>query len=173
VIEGYGLSERGACQAVGLNRGTYRYQANPQDDFAIVQELRQLVERQPRWGCKKMTHYLRNQGHGWNHKRIHRIYRALGLNLHRKPKKRLAPRTALILEVPGQSDQSWSLDFMSDTLSDGRVFRTLNILDDYNREALWIEADTSLPASAWSGSWNSCWTGERLRNKFAWTMDPN
>jgi putative transposase len=140
------MSERGACQTVGLNRSTYRYQANPQDDSAIVQELRQLAERQPRWGCKKMTHFLKNQGHGWNHKRIHRIYQELALNLHRKPKKRLALRTALTLEVPGQPDQSWSLDFMSDTLSDGRVFRTLNIIDDFNREALWIEVDTSLPA---------------------------
>ena len=140
------MSERGACQTVGLNRSTYRYRANPKDDSVIVRELHQLAERQPRWGCKKMAHYLRNQGHGWNHKRIHRIYRALALNLHRQPKKRLAPRTALTLEVPPQPNLSWSLDFMSDSLSDGRVFRTLNVIDDYNREALWIEADTSLPA---------------------------
>ncbi len=112
----------------------------------IVRELRQLAQRQPRWGCKKMTHFLKHQGHAWNHKRIHRIYQELALNLQRKPRKRLAPRTALTLEVPGQSDQSWSLDFMSDSLSDGRVFRTLNVIDDYNREALCIEADTSLPA---------------------------
>jgi putative transposase len=145
-IEEYGMSERSACQTVGLNRGTYRYQVQPKADAAIVQELRQLAERQPRWGCKKMAHYLRNQGHGWNHKRIHRIYRELALHLQRKPKKRLAPRTALTLAVPAQADQSWSLDFMSDSLADGRVFRTLNVIDDYDREALWIEADTSLPA---------------------------
>ncbi len=131
---------------MNLNRGTYRYQAQPKDDAAIMQALRQLVARQPRWGCKKMTDFLKHQGQGWNHKRIHRIYRELALHLHRKPKKRLAPRTARTLEVPGQSDQSWSLDFMSDSLSDGRVFRTLNIIDDFNREALWIEVDTSLPA---------------------------
>jgi putative transposase len=70
----------------------------------------------------------------------------MALNLHRKPKKRLAPRTAQVLEVPAQPNQSWSLDFMSDTLSDGRTFRTLNVIDDFNREALCIEIDTSLPA---------------------------
>ena len=140
------MSERGACQTVGLQRCTYRYQAKPNDDSEIVQELRQLAEWQPRWGCKKMTHYLRNQGHAWNHKRIRRIYRDLALHLHRKTKKRLAPRTAQVLAVPGQSDQVWSLDFMSDSLSDGRTFRTLNVIDDFNREALWIEVDTSLPA---------------------------
>jgi len=75
-----------------------------------------------------MTDYLRNQGHAWNHKRIRRVYRALAL------------------VVPRQADQTWSLDFMSDSLSNGRTFRTLNVIDDYNREALWIEVDTSLPA---------------------------
>ena len=61
-------------------------------------------------------------------------------------KKAAAARTALALGVPVQSDLTWSLDFMSDSLSNGRAIRTLNILDDYNREALWIEVDTSLPA---------------------------
>jgi len=141
-----GLSERQACRTVNLNRCTYRYQARRPDDQEIVQELRQLVESQPHWGCRKMTDYLRNHGHRWNHKRIRRVYRDLALNLHRKPKKRLAARTARALEVPVQSDHTWSLDFMSDSLSTGRAIRTLNIIDDYNREALGIEVDTSLPA---------------------------
>jgi len=140
------LSERQACRAVNLNRGTYRYQSKKTDDHEIIQELHQLAESQPCWGCRKMTDYLRNQGHRWNHKRIRRIYRDLALNLHRKPKKRLAARTALALGVPVLSNLTWSLDFMSDSLSNGRAIRTLNIMDDYNREALWIEVDTSLPA---------------------------
>jgi len=74
------------------------------------------------------------------------VYRALALHLKRKPKKRLPTRTAQALVVPRQADQTWSLDFMSDSLSNGRTFRTLNVIDDYNREALWIEVDTSLPA---------------------------
>jgi putative transposase len=69
----------------------------------------------------------------------------MALNLHRKPKKRLPARVAQALVVPAQPDRTWSLDFMSDTFSDGRTFRTLNVIDDYNREALWIEVDTSLP----------------------------
>jgi putative transposase len=55
-------------------------------------------------------------------------------------------RTALAPQVPVRSDLTWSLDFMSDSLSSGRAIRTLNIVDDCNREALWIEVDTSLPA---------------------------
>jgi putative transposase len=124
----------------------YRYQAKRTTDEPIIQQLRQLADKQPRWGCHKMTDYLRNEGHAWNHKRIRRVYRALSLHLKRKPKKRLPARAAQSLAVPEQRNQIWSLDFMSDALSTGRTFRTLNILDDFNREALWIEVDTSLPA---------------------------
>jgi putative transposase len=145
-IEERALSERQACRTVNLNRCTYRYPIRKSEDLEIVQELRQLAERQPRWGCGKMTQYLRHQGHPWNHKRIHRVYRELALNLHRKPKKRLPTRVAQPLVVPAQSNQTWSMDFMSDSLSNGRTFRTLNVIDDFNREALAIEVDTSLPA---------------------------
>jgi putative transposase len=124
----------------------YRYQATRTNDEPIAAELQQLAHRQPRWGCGKMTDYLKNQGYGWNHKRIRRVYRAMALHLKRKPKKRLPTRIAQPLVVPAQANQTWSLDFMSDSLSNGRAFRTLNVIDDYNREALWIEIDTSLSA---------------------------
>ena len=140
------MSERWACRTVNLNRCTYRYPAKKTDDQKIVQALGELAERQPRWGCRKMTQYLRNQGHGWNHKRIRRVYCEMALNLHRKPKKRLPGRAAQTLVAPTQPAQTWSLDFISDALTDGRTFRTLNVIDDFNREALWIEVDTSLPA---------------------------
>ena len=140
------MSERQACRTVQISRCAYRHQPKKITDEPIAQELRQLADQQPRWGCAKMTDYLRNQGYTWNHKRIRRVYRALALHLQRKPKKRLPARTAQPLVVPGQADQTWSLDFMSDSLSNGRTFRTLNVIDDYNREALWIEVDTSLPA---------------------------
>ena len=141
------LSERRACQILKVSRCAYRYQARKVDDCQIEQELRQLAERKPRWGYGKMIDYLKNQGHGWNHKRIYRVYCDLALNLRRKPKKRLPARAARFLTQPEKANQSWSLDFMSDSLSNGRTFRSLNILDDFNREALWIEVDTSLPAA--------------------------
>ena len=141
------MSERRVCQILNLSRCAYRYQARKADDRQIEQELRQLAERKPRWGYGKMIDYLRNQGYGWNHKRIYRVYCELALNLRRKPKKRLPARAAQFLTQPEKANQSWSLDFMSDSLANGRAFRTLNILDDFNREALWIEVDTSLPAA--------------------------
>ena len=141
-----GLSERQACRTIQLSRCVYRYQEKRSTDEPIVQELRQLAEQQPRWGCDKIIDYLRNEGHGWNHKRIRRVYRTLSRHLKRKPKKRLPARAPQTLAVPEQRNQTWSLDFMSDALSNGRTFRTLNLIDDFNREALWIEVDTSLPA---------------------------
>ena len=141
-----GVSERRSCRILNLSRNAYRYQAKKTDDHEIEQELRNLAECQPRWGYGKMIAYLKHQGYAWNHKRIYRVYCEMGLNLHRKPKKRLPARTAHALTPPTQANQSWSSDFMSDSLSNGRAFRTLNIMDDFNREILWIEVDTSLPA---------------------------
>ena len=125
-MDEFGLSERRACRTIDVSRCAYRYQSKKATDEPIVQELRQLAEQQPRWGCAKMTDSLRNQGHPWNHKRIRRVYRAMALHLKRKPKKRLSARTARTLVVPEQMNQTWSLDFMSDALSNGRAFRTLN-----------------------------------------------
>lgn len=88
--------------------------------------------------------HLRNvKGFGWNHKRVYRIYRKLELNMRIKPRKREKPEPLAVPEAP---NEVWSMDFMADQLADGRAFRTLNVLDDENREGLAIEVDFSLPA---------------------------
>jgi putative transposase len=112
----------------------------------IQKQLQDIAERKPRWGFKKMYPYLINQGYDWNHKRVHRVYREMELDLREKPQKRLPVRTPKPLVAPGQANISWSLDFMSDSWMNRRAFRTLNIIDDVNREGLRIEVDTSLPA---------------------------
>ena len=92
--------------------------------------------------------YLRNlKGFAWNHKRVYRIYRDLELNLRIKPRKRLKRDKPDALAVPETPNQTWSMDFMADQLADGRSFRTLNVIDDFNREGLGIELDFSLPAA--------------------------
>lgn len=131
---------------MNLSRSVFRYQARKLDGAEIAQELLHLAGWKPRWGFGKMTDYLKHQGRPWNRKRIRRVYCELRLNLRVKPKKRLPQRIAQPLSQPEHPNQSWSLDFMSDSLASGRAFRTLNILDDFNREVLWIEVDTSLPA---------------------------
>lgn len=145
-VQDYQLSQRQACRLLNISRTAYRYQPIKPDDGEIVKQLHLIAERNPRWGFKKMYHYLRNQGYRWNHKRIYRVYREQGLNIRVKPKKRLPTRVPQPLKQPKAVNVSWSLDFMSDSLMSGRAFRTLNIIDDFNREGLWIEVDTSLPA---------------------------
>ena len=142
----YGLSERQACKILNLSRSVYRYQAKRADDEEIARRLLELAARKPRWGFGKMADYLKNEAHGWNHKRIRRVYCDLHLNLRVRAKKRLPKRIPQPLIRPERINQSWSMDFMSDSLASGRAFRTFNVLDDFNREALWIEVDTSLPA---------------------------
>lgn len=91
--------------------------------------------------------HLRNEkGFPWNHKRVYRIYRALELNLRIKPKRRIKRDKPDALSVPTAINQTWSMDFISDSLADGRSIRTFNVIDDYNREGLSIEVDFSLPA---------------------------
>lgn len=146
MIKAHQTSERRACRLLGLNRAGFRYRAKKPDDSQIKAQLQKLAERKPRWGYKKMNAYLKNQGYPWNHKKVYRVYGEMGLHLRTKPKKRLPARQPKPLEQPEAANISWSLDFMSDSLESGRAFRTLNIIDDFNREGLWIEADTSLPA---------------------------
>lgn len=93
-----------------------------------------------------MFHSLRNEGFGWNHKKVYRVYKKLGLNILRKRRRRLVSRERQNLEVPEKYNEVWSMDFMSDSLFNSRRFRTLNIIDDYNRESIWIEAGISIGA---------------------------
>ena len=145
-MDEYDLSERQACRVVEISRSVYRYQAKKTDDNQLIKELQELAADHPRWGFWKMYHRLRNQGKPYNHKRVYRVYKEQGLHLRVKPKKRLPSRNPRPLRQPEQPNEVWSFDFMSDSLACGRPFRTLNIIDDFNREGLWIEIDTALPS---------------------------
>lgn len=143
-LEGCNISR--SCAISGLARGTYRYQRKTKDDREVEGHLSRLIERHPAIGFWSCYYRLRNKGEKINHKRLYRVYTAMRLNIRRRSKKRLPERVKQPLVVPTAPNQCWSLDFMSDALADGRKFRVLNIIDDYNRESLKIEVDTSLPA---------------------------
>lgn len=124
----------------------FYYQRQPKDDSEVINKLTELVEQYPRYGFDKLFPLIRREGHPWNHKRVHRVYCAMNLNLRRKKKRRLKRVPPKPLLQPIRPNYCWSMDFMQDSLSSGRVFRTFNIIDDYNREGLGIEIGTSLPA---------------------------
>ncbi len=142
----HGVSVRRGCEAVGLPRSTYRYERRPKADEPVVAALSALVDAHPSIGFWQAYHRLRLAGHGWNHKRVRRVYTAMRLNIRRRAKKRLPARVKQRLFAPEAPNEVWSLDFMRDTLWDGRPFRLLNVIDDFNRQVLWIEVDTSLPS---------------------------
>lgn len=113
-------------------------------DIALVQALKDLSTQYPRYGFQKLFYLLRQQGHLVNHKRVYRHYCELGLNLKKKPKKRLATRTAKTLAPTLKRNECWSLDYMSDALINGRRIRTANVIDDYHRGGLGILVSFSL-----------------------------
>lgn len=143
-----GQSIRRACTDFQVSETCYRYERKltPENDV-IADWLVRLTANQRNWGFGLCFLYLRNvKGFGWNHKRVYRIYRELELNMRIKPKKRIVREQPQPLTVPDAINQVWSMDFMHDQLSDGRCFRLLNVMDDFNREGLAIEVDISLPA---------------------------
>jgi len=143
------LSVRRACRAVGLSRTAwYRRPAEPATrDRVVMEAVLAVVEQHGRWGFWKCFDRLRLDGHPWNHKRVHRVYCALRLNLPRRTKRRVPQRLRQPLVAPSTLNGIWALDFMHDTLYGGRRFRTLNVLDEANREALAIEVGASIPAT--------------------------
>lgn len=147
VRQEYDVSERQACAMFGISRSVQRYTPHPRDDQAIIDVLLTLAHRHPELGFGQLYKRIRRQGHRWNHKRIYRVYCALKLNKRRRGKKRLPARHPEPLAVSQAVNACWSADFMSDALWNGRRFRTFNVVDDFNREALAIEIDFSLPAT--------------------------
>lgn len=136
------------CRCVGLSRAAYYREPIPAQvrDGPVIEALNQLVEERPRRGFWKCYKLLRRRGYGWNHKRVYRVYCAMNLNHQRRAKRRLPERVRQPLSVPQGPNQVWSADFVSDALYCGRRFRTFNIIDDFNREGVHIEIDTSLTA---------------------------
>lgn len=131
---------------MGMSRTTYQYKAKQKDDSQLQAALTVLTNKHAAIGFWQCCYRLWNKGNDWNHKRIYRVYTDMKLNIRRRARRRLPDRVKQPLTVPSSPNQVWSIDFMSDSLVDGRKFRLLNVLDDFNRESLAIEVDTSLPS---------------------------
>ena len=147
-VSKYGISICFACDCFSVSESCYRYAPKLSNENALISQwLLSLTDTHKRWGFKLCFFYLRNvKGFAWNHKRVYRIYRQLELNLRIKPRRRLTRDKPVPLGTATAVNQVWSMDFMSDSLTDGRALRTFNVIDDYNREGLGIEVDLSLPS---------------------------
>jgi putative transposase len=139
---------RRACRLIGLSTATWQYQRrlNPMN-VTVLARLHVHAAVRPRFGYRRLQILLGREGVVANHKRIYRLYRAAGLQVRRRRRKRLTRGDRVPLSVPGQPRERWSIDFMADTLADGRTFRVLNVVDDFTRECVAIEVDKSLPGA--------------------------
>jgi putative transposase len=147
-IEAHGISIRLPCECLGVSESCYRHTAKLSDENAEIADwLIRLIHNWRNWGFGLCYLFLRNvKGYGWNDKRVYRIYRKLELNFRIKPKKRLTREKPGPLATPVAMNDCRSMDFMHDSLTDGRSYRLFNVIDDFNREGLCIDVDFSLPA---------------------------
>ncbi len=145
----HGLPIVRACQVARLSRAAYYKPGTDwtERDAEVIAAINAALAERIRWGFWKCYDRIRNLGHPWNHKRVHRVYCQMKLNLPRRVKRRPPTRMRQSLFVVPEMNTVWALDFMRDTLYDGRVFRTLNVIDEANRGALGIDIAVSIPAA--------------------------
>ena len=139
----YEMSQRRACRVLCVDRTSVRYQAARPDDAALRERLKALAPERRRFGYRRLHVLLRREGHAVNRKRVQRIYREERLTVRRRGGRKRAIGTRRPLEAPTAPNPRWSLDFVSDQLTDGRRFRILAVVD-CTRECLGLVADTSL-----------------------------
>jgi len=138
------FSERWACKIVGLCRSSCRYQVKSKNDDEIRKRLRELAEQRRKFGSPRLHILLRREGHLINHKRTERLYKEEGLSLRQKKSRKRISRLRVVMDKPVMINQHWSMDFVSDSLFNGRRFRVLTVVDDLSKECPILEVDHSI-----------------------------
>jgi putative transposase len=146
-VETFSVSQRRACTTLEADRSSMRYRQRRSDDAALRARLRELAAVRRRFGYRRLHVLLKREGLVVNHKKLRRLYGEERLQVRRRGGRKRALGTRSPMAIPQGSNQRWSLDFLSDTLTDGRRFRILAIVDDFTRECLCLIADTSLSGS--------------------------
>lgn len=141
----YRMSERHACRLLGLGRSTHRYRAcKAERDARLRSRLKELAAKRMRFGYRRLTAMLLREGMLANHKRVYRLYREEGLAMRIRQRRRIRWSGAAVKPAASQPNERWSMDFVSDCVSSGKLIRMLTIVDDCTRECPAIEVDTSL-----------------------------
>ncbi len=144
IMESLGLSENRACGLVNISAMVYRYKPKPNNDEILRKRLRELAEQRKRFGSPRLHVLLKKEGLVVNHKKTERLYREEGLALRKKRRRKGATGLRIVISPPQRVNEHWSMDFVTDSIITGRRFRALVVVDDYSRECLVIEVDTSL-----------------------------
>ena len=145
-METYGVGQRRACELIGIARSSFRY-CSKKKDGELTQQLVQLAQEKPRYGYRRLRLLLVRAGQQLNHKRLYRIYRAAGLSIKRRRRRKQLvrsgpPARTLITSL----NQQWAIDFVHDVLANGRKFRIFSVIEAHTRECLGLEVDTSFPS---------------------------
>ncbi len=148
LVEEHQLPVQRACGIARLSRTAFYRPPPPRmrTDAPVIAALTAVVAAHGRWGFWKCFDRLRLDGRPWNHKRVHRVYCALRLNLPRRTTRRVPHRVRQPLAAPPVLNQTWAMDFMNESLYDARRVRLLTVLDEGNREGLDITAGVSIPS---------------------------
>lgn len=137
------LSERQACLALGVSRSSLRYQSVRPIPTRLIARIKELAGQRPRWGYRKLWELLKRDGEKVNHKRVYRLYRAEGLMVRTKRRRRLAAAPRVVRPEPTRPNQRWSMDFVSDVTANGKRFRIFTLIDDFSRKAIAALVGTS------------------------------
>lgn len=145
VMATHGLGVTRACGLIGISRSLYRYESTRPRDEELSKRLTELAGQKRRYGYRRLHVLLCREGWLINHKRTYRVYHDAGLMVRRRKRKQIAGVERQPKVMALAPNQSWSMDFVSDGFIDGRRLRCLNIVDDFTKQCLAIEVDTSLP----------------------------
>ena len=143
LCDAYQVSQRRVCRILSVSRRRVSYRS-VKDDGILRERLKALAGERRRFGYKRLAILLKREGQHHNLKKIYRVYKAEGLSVRRRKGRKRALGTRKPLPHPDLPNQVWSLDFMSDALSDGRRFRILGVMDQCTRECLTLMVDTSI-----------------------------
>jgi putative transposase len=138
------VSQRRACEVIGADRSTVRYRVVRPDNAVIRSRLRELASVRRRFGYRRLLLMLRGEGVLINHKKLRRLYAEERLQVRKRGGRKSALGTRAPMTLPQGPNQRWSLDFVSDSLTDSRRFRILAVVEDFTRECIALVADTSL-----------------------------
>lgn len=139
-----GYSQRCACGLARIDPRVYRYKSNRSDDADLRRRLRKLASERQRFGYRCLHTLLKREGIEVNRKKVYRLYKEEGLTVRKRGGRKRALGTRAPMAIPQESNQRWSLDFVSDSLTDGRRFRVLCVIDDFSRECLATVVDNSI-----------------------------
>jgi len=144
VCQEHGMSQRRACDVLGVDRSSIRYRSSRPDDAGVREAMKRVAQERRRFGYRRIHVMLQRQGIVMNLKKLRRLYREEKLQVRRRGGRKRALGTRRPMVLPSTTNERWSLDFVSDAFTDGRRFRILAVIDDYSRECLALVADTSL-----------------------------